>query len=166
MSCGDGSIPSCGSQSPSHHHWHKQKSQQTTGCIQSVHAVKRNSSPQEFGNTLHPNQAMSWKPMTKRVLFDTLSWRFQIPSLVQLRSDFCSQSPNWKARFLICGSDIKRGTFPSSKMSNSVVCTLHALSYMWITSFSVHLVCCEFAKKNPELVSSISYHSPQSCLST
>ena len=53
MSCGDGSIPFCGRQFPSHHHLHKQKSQQTTGCIQSVHAVKRNSSPEEFWNTLH-----------------------------------------------------------------------------------------------------------------
>ena len=53
VSCDDGSVPSCGSQSPSHHQLHRQKSQQTTGCIQSVHAVKRNSSPQELWNTLH-----------------------------------------------------------------------------------------------------------------
>ena len=53
VSCGDGSILSCGSQVPSHHHLHKQKSQQKTGCIQSVHVATRNFVHQEFWSTLH-----------------------------------------------------------------------------------------------------------------
>ena len=161
MSCDDGSVLSCGSQSPTHHHLYRQKSEQTTGCIQSVHVT---SGVLKYTALMY--QEMSWKSMTKRVLFDILSWCFQIPSLAQFRNDFCGESSNWKPRFLICGSDINIGTFPSSRMSNSMVCAVNDLSYMWSTSFSVHLVCCEFAKKNLELVSSILYHSPQSCLST
>ena len=167
VSCDDGSALSCGSQSPSHHQLHRQKSPLITGRIQNVHAVKRNSSPQEFWNTLHSyTKRCLGSPWLNECSFDILSWCFQIPSLVQFRNDFCGESSNWKPRFLIGGSDINNGTFPSSTMSNSVVCTLHDLSYMWITNFSVHLVCCEFAKKNLELVGSILYHSPQSWLST
>ena len=110
---------------------------------------------------------MSWKSVTTWVSsLWPFSWCFQIPSLVQFRNDFCGESSKGKPRFLICGNDISRGTFPSSTRSNSVVCKFHALSYMWITNFSVRLVCWEFAKQNLELVSSILYHSPQSCLST
>ena len=45
-------------------------------------------------------------------------------------------------------------------MSNSVNWVLHPLSYMNITSFSVHLDCGEIAKKNLELVGWISYQRP------
>ena len=94
------------------------------------------------------------------VLMAVLKTIFLMPIRAQDKYAFSGVSSNWNPRFLICGSDINNGTSPSSTMSNSVNWVFHPWSYMNITSFSVHLDCCEFAKKNLELVGWISYQSP------
>ena len=94
---------------------------------------------------------MSCKPLAKWPLFGIRNWWFQIPSLEQLWHDFVVEH---------CLLQLSQT--PQYAQSSSS----HTREWQADKLLRTPWVCCEFAKKNLELVDSILCQSPQSCWST
>ena len=128
MSCDDGSTLSCGSQSPSHHQLHKQRSPLITGCIQNVHAAKRNSSSQEFWNTLHS--------CTKQCLGSPWLNECSLPSWVDASKFLVLYNSGMTS---VVKAQIENQGFSSVEVTSTMV---HFLLPQWQTPWCAHSMTC------------------------